>query len=198
MSELLPLLITKEWPWAICYRHSLKKSDESNLLFFESELLFCSPKMSDLLENQRVNSQLWFLHKLSDYCWDSVQQMLNKLDEKGGKMYCSMCWPEAVVVCRRAPSPWPSQPPATHTSTGSNSSATAIVAAVWLNTFRQPWLCRDLKLCHLLSLWGVTGNPIKSVSQVMKVISDLTIRMSMIKIKMFGKENFINLNLKQS
>ena len=48
-----PLLFTKEQSWANCSRCSLKKSDESNLLFFESELLFCSPKMSDLLEKPK-------------------------------------------------------------------------------------------------------------------------------------------------
>ena len=44
VSELLPLLITKEWTWAIRSRRSLQKIYMSNFLFFESKLLFRSQK----------------------------------------------------------------------------------------------------------------------------------------------------------
>ena len=47
--ELLPSLFalwlfTKEWPWVICSRCSLHKSNASDLLFFKSTLLFRSQK----------------------------------------------------------------------------------------------------------------------------------------------------------
>ena len=44
VSELLPLLITKEWTWAIRSRRSLQKIYMTNFLFFESKLLFRSQK----------------------------------------------------------------------------------------------------------------------------------------------------------
>ena len=59
MSNLLRLLMTKDWLWAIRSGHSWQKSDRSNSLFFMSELLFRSLKTSKLLEIRWANSQPW-------------------------------------------------------------------------------------------------------------------------------------------
>ena len=50
LSDSLPLLFTKEQPWAIVSGRSWQKSDGSHSLFFTSESLFCSQKMSESLE----------------------------------------------------------------------------------------------------------------------------------------------------
>ena len=50
LSDSLPLLFTKEQPWAIVSGHSWQKSDGSHSLFFTRESLFCSQKMSESLE----------------------------------------------------------------------------------------------------------------------------------------------------
>ena len=55
MSELLPLLFTKEQPWATCSSCPLQKSNGSNFLFSKSELEFRSfahKKRTDSLEKQ--------------------------------------------------------------------------------------------------------------------------------------------------
>ena len=59
MSNLLRLLMTKDWLWAIRSGHSWQKSDRSNSLFFMSELLFRSLKTSKSLEIRWANSQPW-------------------------------------------------------------------------------------------------------------------------------------------
>ena len=56
--ELLPSLFalwlfTKEWPWVICSRCSLHKSNASDLLFFKSTLLFRSKRTSNSLEKPK-------------------------------------------------------------------------------------------------------------------------------------------------